>query len=424
MYDVCFSQTKITVSDNFGDQTLPKVCFGDTSYLVGWVDNRDGTNKIYAKIVLLTGELPGEDFLVSSVSTICEPIISFDHTNNRFLIMNRAWERGYFISGDGVILGNTERVANNNEICPEALCFDGEKYFVVLYGLYGVYKNKLIGYFMSTGGEILDTVPLSSNIINPTDVNISFNGSDYLLTWLAKESLSYDVYGQIISRKGSWTTVVDKFKITDTDYDETCPRVGTDGKDWLIVWECDFQVYGKIITSDWQPDTIINIINDNYSYFPTIGYEDGMYILVASSLKDLCIGSVLRTGRLLNAEFFQQDMPIYWTDIAAKETGYLTVFSIRNEGGYDLYGITLSKNIYDFPNVVSVKVITNPFLRSARIIGYEGRIEVYDILGRVVESTCDDVFGYDLKPGIYFVRFENPFVKRGYSVIKVIKTRR
>lgn len=419
------AQNKITISNGTGDQTLPAVCMGDSSYLVCWVDNRDSTEKIYGQLVSLSGNLERENFLVSNIPSVYKSAIAFDKGDNKFLVINRAWRKGYFVSPVSSNLDSTDNWISNDELCPEAVYFDGVKYFIVFYSLYGTYKNNLVGYFISKDGsplDSLDSLIVLTELHNPTDINISFNGTNYLITWLEKRAGNYDVYGQIVSKQG--VPIDTGFHITDNQNKENSVRVASDNINWFVVWESNFEIEGKIIHSNGSQDTVINILNEKNSYFPAVSFSDGLYIVTASSSDEICIATALRTGKVTTTQFLQQNMPIYWTEIDAESIGYLAVFTSLGARDYDLYGMIINNGIFETPTASTFRIISNPFRGSAAVAGYSGEIQVYDILGRKVESSYTKRFGYTLREGVYFVHLPNLVNQQGSYGIKVIKLRR
>ncbi|MBI4722920.1 MAG: T9SS type A sorting domain-containing protein [Candidatus Stahlbacteria bacterium] len=64
-----------------------------------------------------------------------------------------------------------------------------------------------------------------------------------------------------------------------------------------------------------------------------------------------------------------------------------------------------------------LKAFPNPFVIFTEVRGQrtENRIQVYDMMGRLVEKTKESIIGENLHPGFYFVK------AKGYKPIKVIK---
>ena len=69
---------------------------------------------------------------------------------------------------------------------------------------------------------------------------------------------------------------------------------------------------------------------------------------------------------------------------------------------------------------VRVTARPNPFISYATIPGQEGkRLEMYDVLGRRVGVYPGDRVGWDLGPGVYFLRQE----KGSGAPVRVVKIR-
>ncbi|MDD5530656.1 MAG: T9SS type A sorting domain-containing protein [bacterium] len=80
--------------------------------------------------------------------------------------------------------------------------------------------------------------------------------------------------------------------------------------------------------------------------------------------------------------------------------------------------------IEENPNIknqnVKIEIFPNPFVQTTVVSGERSvdsktKIQVYDISGKLVEETKNNVIGSNLKPGIYFVKVNN------YKPVKVVK---
>ncbi|MDD5529755.1 MAG: T9SS type A sorting domain-containing protein [bacterium] len=428
------AQTKITISNTTGDQILPTVCKGKSSYLVCWVDNRAGinTDRVYGKIIAEhRGVLPGIDFLITSTPSVSKPIITFNPTNNKFLVTNFGWNKGFFVPENVQSIDSTNVWMSEDGMHPEAMCFDGDKYFMVFYCTYGANKHKLLGKFFSENGEAIDDSLITiDELYIPKDISVAFNGNQYLVVWSDDRRAGiYDIYAQLLSKEG--TPLPNDFCISYEDWivmdtlDESSPKVSSDGTNWFVIWEGDYQIKGRIVYPNSQlGDSTITLIDDKDSYFPALSFNGEMYIVSASTIDEFNIVMIARTGEVIKNQCFLQNEPVYWTDICADKFGYLTVFNTKNTQDYDLYGMFANTEIYAFPDTSIFKIISNPFIGFARVTGYTGELQIYDVSGRKVETANITnewtTFGNNLKHGVYFAK---PRDNCGIKTFKIVKMR-
>jgi hypothetical protein len=60
---------------------------------------------------------------------------------------------------------------------------------------------------------------------------------------------------------------------------------------------------------------------------------------------------------------------------------------------------------FEGPRVRGFKIVPNPFLTFAKVPGQEGeKFEMYDITGRQVGIYKGDRIGWNVGPGVYFLR--------------------
>ncbi|MFA5033859.1 MAG: T9SS type A sorting domain-containing protein [bacterium] len=420
-------QTKITISNSIGDQILPTVCKGKLSYLVCWVDNRAGTNmdRVYGQIVSEYGMLEGTEFLITLTSGISKPIITFNPTDNKFLVTSFEWNRGFFVSNNGSILDSTDIWMSEEGIYPEAMCFDGDKYFAAFYCTYGANKHKLLGKFFSKDGKSTDDTLITLDEINiPKDISIAFNNNQYLVVWSDALEENYDIRAQLLSKQGKLLST--DLYISYEEWDESSPKVSSDGTNWFVIWEGDCQIKGRIVSQAGQlvDDSAITLIEDKDSYFPSLSFNGDMYIVSTSTINEFNIIMIAQSGKIIRKESFSQNEQVYWTDISADKFGYLTVFGTKNTQDYDLYGMFENTGVYEFPDTNIFRVISNPFVGFSRVSGYTGELQIYDILGRKVETINITnewtTFGNNLQKGIYFAK---PRDNCGIKPFKIVKMR-
>ncbi|MDO9575349.1 MAG: T9SS type A sorting domain-containing protein, partial [bacterium] len=100
------------------------------------------------------------------------------------------------------------------------------------------------------------------------------------------------------------------------------------------------------------------------------------------------------------------------TNVSAIAAGHYHSLAVAN-----VLGIEESENdelgIMDY----KLQAYPNPFRSVTSIQNQVSSIQVYDLSGRLIETTKGNTIGKNLKPGVYFLKAE------GYKPVKVIKLR-
>lgn len=203
----------ILISNALGTQVSPAIVYGNNEYLIAWQDSRNGNADIYAcrvtpdGIVLDTAGIPVD----TTVSEQSQPALYFDGTN--FLVVWRDYRDG----------------AN--------------------YDIYGVRINP--------AGNILDTafIPIATGINHETNPAVSFDTTNYIVTFTNEAEQNVDIMGVRISKDG---VIIDTSAILISTgiyfYNQRAPALSFDGQNYLAVWEderngnvnCD--IFGARIT--------------------------------------------------------------------------------------------------------------------------------------------------------------------------------
>ncbi len=101
-------------------------------------------------------------------------------------------------------------------------------------------------------------------------------------------------------------------------------------------------------------------------------------------------------------------------------TTYSDVYFRMKEA--DSVGVEERQETRDKRQETELEIQPNPFIRTTAIKllsnqAIKGKVQVYDMVGRLVEETESKVIGKDLSPGVYFVKL------REYKPIKIVKLR-
>ena len=224
----------IDIATAAGHQKAASVCFGDTNYLVVWVDRND--NDIYATRVSPSGEVLDPDgiFISTTAYQLSFPTVAFDGTN--WLVV---WDDGEYVYGtrvsqSGDVL-DPEGIVVSGGITPD-VAFDGTNYLVV-YTAWGIYGTRV-----DTSGTVLDPGGFRISIGTPgmqIFPSISFNGTNYLVAWedWLEEMVFADIYGAMVSPSGEVLNPADIPIAIAYGSNQRSPAVASEGSDWLVLWE-------------------------------------------------------------------------------------------------------------------------------------------------------------------------------------------
>ena len=257
----------IAVSQDANDQCTPAVGFGGGCFLVAWEDSRVGDDIFAARVTPAGTLLDSAGFIISQVAQDqYSPAVGFDGTN--FLVV---WEDGrsssdyenYDIYGArvtpaGVVLdpkGFVISHAAGNQSTP-AVGFDSACFLVVWGDARNGDDEDIYGARVTPTGEVLDTqgIAISQADRDQFDPDVSFDGTGFLVVWVDQRGGDYDVYGARVTPEG---TVLDSsgIAISQAAYDQSSPAVGSDGANYLVVWQDNrtgsgwYDIYGTRVTS-------------------------------------------------------------------------------------------------------------------------------------------------------------------------------
>jgi phosphoribosylformylglycinamidine (FGAM) synthase PurS component len=260
----------IAVSQDSDDQYTPAVGFGDGNFLVVWDDYRNVNDDIYGARVTPAGTvLDSVGFIVSQAAQDqYSPAVGFDGTD--FLVV---WEDGrsssdyenYDIYGARVTTAGTVldpagfviSHAAGDQWSP-AVGFDGADFLVVWEDRRGGNYRDIYGARVTPQGAVLDTegIVISQATRDQYSPDVGADGANFLVVWVDRRGGIYDdIYGARVTPEG---TVLDPLgiAIAQAAYYQSAPAVGSDGTNFLVVWQDNragsgwYDVYGTRVTPE------------------------------------------------------------------------------------------------------------------------------------------------------------------------------
>jgi hypothetical protein len=217
--------------------------FDGSNYLVAIQGDASNSNSISVQYVSPTGSLQGTRISVGRAGGV--PRVTFDG-NNYLLVWSDGSNNqvsGVFINRKGNFVGSPFPITSGTgSYEPQGLAFDGTNYLVI-YSDASSGPFNLCGRFVSPAGTVADQFVLAANAYG-TFQAVAWNGSTYLVAWPAHIGGNQNiVQGRTLSKTGAMSDLI---TIDGTiSRDQNPLSVGTDGTNFLVVWNYDASVDGQ-----------------------------------------------------------------------------------------------------------------------------------------------------------------------------------
>ena len=375
-------------------QVVPAVAFDGASWLVAWQDSRDGEPDIYGTRVATDGSVLDSSGI--AIASLAEdqayPAIASDGTT--FLVTWQDKRGGSFLdiygarlSADGAVLDSSGiliSAAVNDQSLPAAT-FDGVNYLVVWDDFRGNGTYDIYATRIDPGGTVLDPagIAVSRYASQEYAPAVAFSGSNFLTVWHDSRNSHKDIYG---IRVGTDGTVLDlrQIPISTAAGSQSNPAMASDGTNYLAVWH------------EWRTDSVNDIFAVRVALDGAV--LDSLGIAISTAAKDQIYPAV-----------------------AAGTTGFLAVWQDYRNGNYDIYGarVAASGSLLD-PTGIGVAVAagaqeypavafdgTNYFVvwqdrRGASYDIYGARVSLGGILQDATGIAVSTAVGDQLQPAVAF----------------------
>lgn len=212
----------IVICDEINDQQAPSVSFGDSVFLVSWLDKRGTFPAIYAARITMDGVVIEDNGFVLHADSMNQisPVSAFD--GNNFLVAWIGFDGGGFgvyakrVSPEGSIIDSMPI-----EICYDAtakynpaIAFNGNNYMVIWDDarLNGAEYDEWCAR-ISPGGVLLDTnnIPVDTSSGYQYTPSLAYCAPYFLAVWTDDQSGNTDLVGKRIDGNG---VVVDQIPIS------------------------------------------------------------------------------------------------------------------------------------------------------------------------------------------------------------------
>lgn len=242
----------ILIDTTPGPQRDPVLAFNGTNYLVVWCYDND----IYGRRVSPTGHLLERDITPISTANYLQQAPSIASDGTDFLIV---WEDfrnlggwidkfvdiyGARIDQSGILLDTTGIEIMAHDSCRQtspSTSFDGTNYFVV-------WQDKqtdttmfdICGARVNTSGIVIDTlgIEISTAHYSQTYPSITFNGTNYFITWQDRRNgvYNFDIYGARVSPSG-YVIDTSGIAVSTADSSQCYPAIACCDTNYLAVWQ-------------------------------------------------------------------------------------------------------------------------------------------------------------------------------------------
>jgi hypothetical protein len=364
----------IEISTVSGDQFVPSVAFDGTNYLVVWVDASGLYCDIYGSRVSRSGVVldPSGIAICTAEDHQYDPLVAFDGTN--YLVVWQDWRSGdYFdiygtrVSQSGVVLdlsGIAISTADYSQFNPR-VAFDGTNYLVVWEDWRsGTYDYDIYGARVTQTGTVLDPggIAISTKANWERYPSVTFDGTNYLVVWDEKRSVSSDIYGSRVSQTG---IVLDPegIAISTGTGDQFASSIAFDGTNYLVVWE-DYNsgssdIYGARVNQDGlvlDPVGIAITTALNEQLEAHVVFDGNNYLVVWQDYRndptefanpDVYGTRVNQSGVVLDPSGIALAYEVYYQwypSVAFDGTNYLVVWEDYRSGSSDIYGARVNQS--------------------------------------------------------------------------------
>jgi parallel beta-helix repeat protein len=242
-----------------------------TEYLVAYESERGnpGPDDILGQRVYISGTPIGDtiSLALASSSSLAEPDIAYNSTNNQYLLVFQSEQADIDIyarvlGGNGVPIGTTFipiTTASYNDLYPRVAYNSASNEYLVVwqhfaymdeFSNYDIYAQRVSATGALLGGRISIAVNNLEDAINPAvAAGEGFSTSQgYFVVWQVKVGTTYDIHGIRLNNNGSFSEY--ELAFSDQGYTQAYPRVAydPDNDTFLVVWQYDY--YGN--GTDWD----------------------------------------------------------------------------------------------------------------------------------------------------------------------------
>ena len=448
-FPVSVVSDEIVISEADSRQYTPAVATSPNNYLVVWPDYRDSITTetdIYAQLVSKTGQLIDSNFAIDT-HLLHQSNPAVEWGDRTYMVVWHSREgtyvkvRGRFLDSTGTPVDTSFIIseASSRESNPE-LATNGSNFLVV----WARNDSDVYGSIVSfSGGVIVPAFPICTVSGQQSNLSVASNGVNYLVVWEDERSSPCIIYGQRVKSDGS--LIDTNFVISESSEDQGKPDVSSHEKQYLVVWE----EYGTLF-SGWdifaqRIDTSGASLGDKISVcsewwddrYPSVDWQETHFLVIWNNWATGSNSNI--HGQKINPNGTEDGPVIDFCTASANQSracvacrtgGYLIAWEDERNDEGDIYGyidasdvgIAEEKELRGW--FKQLKVAPNPFSEKitikweigSSVVLYESNLLcIYDLSGKLIETTRSNIVANNLKPGIYFLKAE------GYKPVKIVK---
>lgn len=216
-----------------------------------------------------------------------------------------------------------------------------------------------------------DTV-LTKRLNNLIDMDIAFDGTNFMAIWVDDENDAKKIYGAIIDPSGKMLSD-EPFLISSGKVDEVEPSIAFNGKEYMVIWRSEDNILGKRFSPDGTSiGSEIGIYSEEKISYPVIASDGQGYLLTwlkaySNSEKSMLFGiKISEKGALFEKEikeisdysseyrkpeiiFDGEIFFVVWTDVS--NSAVLGKRVSANATVLDIDDIVIVRGVPDYPKV-------------------------------------------------------------------------
>jgi len=284
-YGMVLDPDGVIISTHPNSQFTPTVTSDGPNYFIVWNDSRYNFWDIYGTRIDQQGNnLNPNGVYIHNISEEYNPRVAFGGSYYMAVWIGYEPTRNICrarIDQSGILLDTSNVAINGGEWVRPLIASDGDKYLVVVES---EASHEIYGLILNQSGTVISSFPISTTIGGhkyfPRTV---FNGSNYLVVWFTERYPSgFDIHGTLIDSNGI-VLQPNGIEIFRGEGDQCFPSAASNGTDYLIVWQDNYNICGARLDSSGTPtDTIaipISLAEGDQEY-PVVAYNGSEYVVV------------------------------------------------------------------------------------------------------------------------------------------------
>ena len=432
---------EFAITTDVKDQIKPRISCGRNNLLSVWEDYRSAVSAdIWAQFIDFSGNLIRNNFLIcNNTYDQCAPVIAWGDSSYLVVWMNGIGSGQFRIYGQlidtiGNKIGPEIHIATVANSVNPGISFGDSSWLVVWSDFRNGADLDIYGQIIDTGGNLIGSaVPIcdtSGDQLSPATSYIK--GKGWLVVWENGRKSSSDIWGQFISPAGLLKDT--NFPIAQAINNQRYPAIASCDTGWTVVWSDNrssssyYTIYTQFI------DTAGVLIGPNFAIAETLNYL--YYPQVGWNGKYWVVGWAATNKIIVNwTQISNSTQDAWYPGLAIVGNNCITVWQDNRNGNWDIYAnlftpAGMEEKSKDTSQDAKIEIYPNPFTQNT-VIRYllnenrndytidDLRLTIYDLSGRLVKtffnsqhSTLNsqlsvewdrtDSYGKKVLSGVYF----------------------